>query len=387
MKPSAKALAPFAMLAAGLLLAVVLLRTGPEPEQREPERIAPLVRVIEVTAQAERLAVRSQGTVQPRTESELVPEVSGPVVWMSPDFQSGGFIEESELLARVDPSDYHVALERAHAKHERAQSEWDRDRKELERRTKLAEKDYASPAQLDQASTQERVSRAAVRESKAALDQAKRDLGRTEIRAPYTGRVRKVDVDVGQFVNRGAPVATLYATDYAEIRLPIPDDDLAFLDLPLWHRDGAAVEGPVVTLRARFAGAAHEWQGRVVRTEGEIDPRTRMVHVVARVDDPYAANGSRPPLAVGLFVEAEIEGRVAENVIVVPRAAVRGGNVVFVVDPEQKLRFRPVEVLRSSHTEAVVRSGLTSGEHVVVSPLDTAVDGMDVRPLMEQAAQ
>lgn len=386
MKVPLKAIAPLGVLAVGGLVALVIVKTGPERETREPERVAPLVRVIEVEPTARRLRVHSQGTVEPRTESELIPEISGRVVAVAPAFRSGGFFREGEVLLRVDPRDYNVAFERAQARLERAESEWKRDSAELERRQKLAERDYASAAQVEKADTQARVSAASLREARASLDQAERDLARTEIRAPYTGRVRTATVDVGQFVNRGVAAGTIYATDYAEIRLPIHDDDLAFLDLPLWHTGDEASVGPEVVLRARFAGAPHEWRGRVVRTEGEIDPRTRMVHVVARVDDPYQGDGGRPPLAVGLFVEAEIGGREVRDVFVLPRGALRAGNRIYVVDADGRLRIRSAALLRSSRTEAVLTSGPQAGDRVVVSPLDAPVDGMQVRARTEGSA-
>ena len=154
------------------------------------------------------------------------------------------------------------------------------------------------------------------------------------MKAPYTGRIRTKSVDVGQFVSRGAPVARVYAVDYAEVRLPIPDAELAYVDLPLAFRGQAGdAKGPKVTLRAQFAGREHTWQGRIVRTEAEIDPQSRMVQAVARVADPYGQGGrpGRPPLAVGMFVEAEIEGRWTSSVVL-PRVALRGGDTVYVID-------------------------------------------------------
>jgi len=177
-------------------------------------------------------------------------------------------------------------------------------------------------------------------------------------------------------------MARLYATDFAEIRLPISDDELAFLDLPLWYRDDAGdAEGAVVELRADFAGAEHTWEGRVVRTEGEIDPKTRMVHVIARVEDPYRRSGDRPPLAVGLFVEAQILGRETEGVVTVPRAAMRGTDQLLVADTDDRLRFRHVQVIRARRDEVVIRSGLEPGDRVIVSSVEAAVDGMEVRPV------
>jgi RND family efflux transporter MFP subunit len=331
--------------------------------------------------------VRTHGTVAPRTESELIPEVSGSVIWVSAALVSGGFFEEGEPLLRIDPSDYEVALERARANLARASSELERARKELKRRRGLSERNVGSTAQLDDAENAEHVASAALRGARAELDKAERDLARTEIAAPWAGRVREERVDVGQFVNRGASVASLYAVDYAEVRLPISDRELAFLELPMLYRGGASEEiGPEVRLAARFGGADHAWRGRVVRTEGEIDPKSRMVHVVARVQDPYAqSNGDRPPLAVGLFVVAQIEGRRVENAVVLPRAAMRGADRVLVVDDDDRLRFREVDVLRAAREEVVIQAGLRPGERVSVSQLEAVVDGMRVRPLLEEA--
>jgi multidrug efflux pump subunit AcrA (membrane-fusion protein) len=182
-------------------------------------------------------------------------------------------------------------------------------------------------------------------------------------------------------------VATIYAVDFAEVRLPVHDEELAFLDLPRATRAIEPGAGATVIVRARFAGAVHEWRGEVVRTEGELDPRTRMVTVVARVKDPYARMNGRPPLAVGLFVEAEILGADFDGVVVLPRSALRGGDRVLIVDSDDRLRFRDVDVLRLSRDEVYIRGGLERGERVCVSPLEGAVDGMSVRtPDVPQAA-
>jgi multidrug efflux pump subunit AcrA (membrane-fusion protein) len=189
-------------------------------------------------------------------------------------------------------------------------------------------------------------------------------------------------VDIGRYVSTGTITASIYAVDVAEIRLPLPDDELAFLDLPLDYRGARrSAPGPKVTIRANFAGRAFEWDGRIVRTEGEIDPSTRMVHVVAEVRNPYGrgSDPNRPPLAVGMYVEAEIEGRLVEGVAELPRAALRGRDQVLVVDADNKLRFRTVDLLRATSTSILVRAGLEPGENVCLSPVETATDGMAVR--------
>lgn len=382
MKPSARLVVPLAVLALGLMGAIVLIATRPEVETKSPEAAVPLVRVMQVALRDLPLEVITHGTVAPRTESALIPEVSGTVLEISPSLVSGGFFAEGDLLVRIDPRDYEIALERARASVARAASEEARAASELVRRRALAERDFASAAQLDEAVRNQAVAAAAVREARAVLVQAERDLARTRLLAPYAGRVRDEKVDVGQFVTRGAPVATLYAVDWAEVRLPVPDEELAFLELPLvWRGETTEALGPEVKLYARFGGEEHEWTGRIVRTEGEIDPRSRMVHVVARVEDPYGRTGAeeRTPLAVGLFVRAAIQGKLASSVAVLPRAALRGDSQVLVVDAEGRLRFRDVEILRELRDEVVIRAGLSNGERVCVSPLETVVEGMQIR--------
>jgi RND family efflux transporter MFP subunit len=381
---SRKGWLPLAILGAGLLVVAAMVATRPTVVPEVSQAPAPLVRVQEVEPGSVELMVKAHGTVVPRTESELVPQVAGEVLWVSPSFVSGGFFAAGEPLVRIDPADTQVALETARATVARAQSEHARARKERQRQQRLAEGSVASEARIDDAENAFRVSAAALREARARLERAERDLERTELRAPYDGRVRRESVDVGQFVNRGAPIAVVYAIDYAEVRLPVPDRQLAYLDLSLGFQADPADErpGPPVLLRAEFAGRTHEWHGHVVRTEGELDPRSRMVHVVARVADPYDRDdGDATPLAVGMFVEAEIQGRRVDDAVVLPRAALREGDRVLVVDAEDRLHFRDVEVLRTRREEVVISGGLDAGERVCVSPLPAAVEGMSVRVL------
>jgi RND family efflux transporter MFP subunit len=221
-----------------------------------------------------------------------------------------------------------------------------------------------------------------VASAEANLITAERNLERTKIRAPYAGRLRRKNVDVGQFVTVGSPVATIYAVDSAEVRLPLPDDELAYVELPLHYRgERQRQKGPAVTLRADFAGEVFEWTGRIVRTEGEIDPGSRMVHAVAEVKNPYGRGDDpdRPPLAVGLYVEAEIEGATAESVAVLPRSALRGRSQVLVITPDDRLEFRDVDLLRTTRESIYVRGGLQEGERVCLSPMEAVTDGMKVR--------
>jgi RND family efflux transporter MFP subunit len=388
-----KWLAALALLGVCLLGAAVLLATAPEPPTSPMPELLTAVRVVSVAPETVQLRVRSQGTVAPRTESALIPEVSGRVVWISPSLVSGGFFETGQPLLRIAPLDYEAGVARARANLARADGEFQHAAQNLARYQRLSKRDISSTAQLDDARRTHRVAEAVLDEARIALAQAERDLDRTEIRALFSGRVRDEHVDLGQFVSRGASIGTIYATDFVEMRLPIPDAELAYLDLPLLQaaslsEDDSPAEGPSVSIHARFAGADHVWTGHIVRTEGEIDPKSRMVHVVARVENPYAIGDTgRPPLAVGLFVQAEIAGPRVEGVTVVPRAAMRDDNHLMVVDSESRLRLRAVDVLRVDGEDVLIRTRLAPGERVCVSPLQAVIDGMPVRVLDEQPAR
>jgi RND family efflux transporter MFP subunit len=380
-----RVLAPILVLAGAVAGSVAIVRSRRPIETRIPEVPPPLVRVVEVHREDVRLTVRAQGTVAPRTESDLVPEVSGRVLSISPSLTAGGFFEEGETLVAIDPRDYELALVRARADVARAQLALAREEAEAEvARREWTDLGRGDPSPLVLREPQLAEARANLEAAKATLEQAERDLDRTSLRAPYRGRVRDERVDAGQFVVRGTPVASLYAVDVAEVRLPLEDRDLAFLDLSLHGASQGAA--PTAILRARFAGRDHVWTGRVARSEGEIDPRSRLVYVVVEVADPYGRdeNAGRPPLTSGLFVEAEILGRLARDVVVLPRAALRGREDLLVVDADDRLRWRRVEVLRAERDSAIVASGLAEGERVCLSPLDTPVEGMEVRTVAKE---
>ena len=379
---------PLAVLAIAGLAAMTMIRNRPEVET-QPLRIEPPgIRVHVVQLEDVTLSVTSQGTVRPRTETQLVPEISGRVTSIAPSFAEGGFFEAGDVLVTIDPFDYQQAL--ISARSQLAQSRLRLAQEDAE--AEVAQREWqelgrGDPRDLTLRKPQLDDARAAVAAAEANLVRAERDLERAEIRAPYAGRVRRKSVDVGQFVTIGNAIATIYGVDAAEIRLPLPDDELAYLDLPLSYRGAQNRRGPRVNVRTSFAGATYTWDGRVVRTESEIDPVSRMVHVVAEVRDPYTpgADSSRPPLAVGMYVEAEIEGREFRQLAVLPRVAIRGQAQVLVIDDEDRVRFRDIEVFRSTVESVYVATGLEPGERVAISTIDSPTEGMLVQVTTDSA--
>ena len=380
-----KIVVPLLLVAAGAIGAWKIIESRPEIQTEKVEQVIPTVRTIVAKRGSLNLSVQSQGTVSARTVTDLIPQVSGRVVYVSPSMVAGGFFARDEVLLRLEPKDYELALVNARSSVAQAQLRLQQESAEAEVAAteweKLGSDDEAAPLvlrkpQIVQAS-------AALEAAQAMLEQAMLDLERTEIRAPFDGRVRRENVDVGQFVSRGNSLAQLYSIDVAEVRLPLSSDDLAYVDLPLAYRDesGAVAAGPGVVLRADWAGKEYTWRGRIARTEGEIDEATRMLYAVAEVKDPYArgADPRRPPLAVGMFVRAEILGKSMAGAIVLPRSSVRGSDTVYVIDSDGRLRFRKVDIFKNERERVIVRSGLAEGERVCISPMEAAVDGMRVR--------
>jgi RND family efflux transporter MFP subunit len=372
-----KALLPAAVLVGSLAASAALVVARPSPEAQALPDHHPVVAVVSVAPGAQRLRVRAQGTVEPRTENEVVAEVGGRLAWVSPALESGSFFAAGEVLARIEPADYEILRERARAGVERARSQHRLAEANAARSRAIHDAGAASDAAHEMAESNAAIAAANRREAEAALRQAELDLARTEVRVPFSGRVRERTADVGQLLPRGAKLASVFAVDWAELRLPIPTDELAFLELPLAPSERG--DGPVVHLRGEFGGRTHTWQGRVVRAEGTLDPRTRLVHVVARVEDPYGLESGAPPLAVGLFVDAEIEGREHPGAVRLPRSALRSDDEVVLVGADAKLHTRRIEVLRVEGESIVVAGGLAPGERVVARIPSTFVEGMSVR--------
>lgn len=370
-------LIPLGILAIFIFGAATLMATAPSltPESVTPTPLT--VRVIDAQPRRVNLTVTSQGTVTPLIESQLIPEVSGKIEWMSDSLVVGGFFKKGDELIRVEALDYETALSRAEAALLRAEAELEHSKFELARMRSLEERNLASRSNLENALRIYRVNSAVQLDAHANVKQAQENLNRTTLHAPFTGLVRAKAVDIGQFVSRGQAVATIYANETLEVRLPIADRQMAFLNIPPTQRGELPVEfQPLVRLTANYAGQQLEWSATIVRSEAEIDQSSRMVQLVARIDNADA----EVPISVGQFVNAQISGRNAENVVVLPRSAVRKNNNVLLVDADNRLRFRPIETLRLYQDTVLISGGLAAGERVCISPVQTAVEGMLVNP-------
>ena len=425
---------PLIVLLLGFSIYSILVATREKPVRQDFVAVPPLVRIQSVTLQPLRLTVSTRGTVLPRTESDLVSEVSGRIVWLSPKLVVGGFFEAGDELLRLDERQHRIARDRARATVALRRSEARLAVAEAKRGGQLRERGAASAADLEQFQSRELVAEASLDEARASLEQAELDLERTVLRAPFEGRVRERNVDVGRFVTSGTKLGRIFAVDYSEVRLPIQMDDLAYLEGAFGSSPGQEgmlaspgrgdESGAEVKLTGRLGGRDHHWSAYLERAEAAIDEQTRMLHVVARIANPYGlaknamnaetreetavvigASERRPaaaliegsvPLPSGLFVHAEIKGREVTDVAVLPPLSLRDGDRVFVFEPDPEstppsieasvvaaregwLRVREVSVLRRDQDRVVIDGGLERGDRVVVSPLRIYSDGMRLR--------
>jgi len=355
------------LVGAGAIAVLLAVTLRHEPPKREIDDRALLVDVMRLNSTSAQFTVRSQGTVLPRTRTVLSAEVSGAIVEISPKFIAGGIFQPGEVLMRIDPTDYSVSVKKAQALLKQRQIEFDGAEK-------LRSQGYRAEAELASAA-------AALASAEAEVVRAKRNLERTNIRLPYEGMFLSKDADIGQFVNPGTRLGVTFATNYAEVRLPLTDQDLAFVELPNAAEITATggTNGPAVTLSAVQKGQAAEWQAKVVRSEGVVDEKSRVTYAVAQIDDPYRLHAPGTPLPVGTFVGAQIKGSTVDGVMRVPRSALRGSNQLLFVDDENKIRIRTVSVVRADAQYAYVTGEELLGERIAVTGIDTPLNGMLVR--------
>jgi RND family efflux transporter MFP subunit len=383
-----KVFLPLVIIAVAIVVTMGMMRMRQQPAQNAPTEAVVLVETMALNPVDTRITVQSQGTVEARTRTSLVSEVSGVVSQVSPAFVAGGFFRKGEVLLRLDDANYRAALSRSEAALATARSalaleqgqadvsqrEW--DRMTPEQQARISGKDlYLRKPQV--AEVEARLAAA-----EADLAEARRNLAKTSIVAPYDGLVSSKSSDIGQFVNAGSVLAETFAVDYAEVRLPIPETKLAYLDLPgaLQAKDANA-SGPAVELVGNMGTSEYRWHGELVRTEAVLDIRTRVMYSVVRVKDPYGLYGNEhaEPLRIGTYVNAAIEGRELKNVYVLPRHTIQSGDIVWVADQENRLRSRQVTLVTVNGDDAYVSAGLQPGDRVVVTRMENPLNGIAVQ--------
>lgn len=371
---------PIAILGAGIAAFMGFSSLKTPPEEKAAVDNTPIVAVEDIAVAPMTLHVSSYGIIKPKYETSLVAQVNGEIVELDDTFVRGGFVKKGQLLARIDPNDYHAALIDAQADMASARAALEQEVAQ----GKVAEREWklitdSSPTELSLRKPQLAQELARVKSAQAAILRAKRNLQRTEIRAPYDAMIDNRMIGLGSFVGVGTDIGKLLGTAIAEVRLPVADNQLQFL-IDQGH-------DATVKLIGTYAGKSVEWSAHIARSEGVVDNQSRMTYLVAEIKNPYLLKGklvnkstnsitnSLMPLRFGSYVQAEILGQEVENASIIPRYLVVD-NKVGLLSSDSTLHYAAIDIVRQQGANVLVSGGLLDGDKLIVSALEYPVDGM-----------
>ncbi len=384
-----KIILPILILVIGFAGFTMLGSLKKAPQRQKPQQLGVLVDVIELQSKSHQTRVFATGTVSPEQEISLVPEVSGKVTWISPRLVAGGLFQAGETLLRIEASDYQLAVERARADIARAEvalrTEQEKARVAVLEWQRVDLPDKGTPGPLVTREIQLQQELANLTAAKANLKQAELNLQRTELIAPFAGRIRQEQVDLGQYLRAGSSIGTFAGTSRAEIQVPLPVAELHWLSIPD-SRNQTPGSQALISLPGN---PDSQWRGQIVRSLGEIDANSRMARVVIGIEDPYQLKKpiAGPVLQHGQFVEIEIFGRQFERLIAIPRDALRAGSLVWIADANNRLQKRRVKILRREQQQLLLESGVEAGEKLILTTLSGAAEGLLLRPVLQEKTQ
>ncbi len=371
-------------IAAGIAAALFFAFGKPPPQSKPvPESLPVPVDVVALTLRRHPLAVHAQGTVRSKRRVQLAAQVGGVVRWVSDSFVDGGFISRGEVMLRLEADDYEIVAIRAKAQVANAERELATMRGEARRaRQEWVDLNDVEANALFLRKPQTRSAEASLAAAKAELRQAELNVARTRMRAPFDARIQTTRAELGQFLTPGAPVANIYATAVAEVRLPLTDRDASMLALPFGTAAGQRAAAPAATISAVVRRREWTWPAHIVRSEAGLDAQSRVLYAVAEISDPYLSDASgRPPLMVGQYVAARIAGQTTDETLKLPQDALRVGDVIWIMDDDQRLRVMPVEFVYGTDSAVFVRPSSDRRQFmVVVSQLALAAEGMRLAP-------
>ncbi|OIQ25892.1 efflux RND transporter periplasmic adaptor subunit [uncultured Vibrio sp.] len=361
----ARRAAPLIIIGLFLIASKLLIASKEEPEQVVVEPTVLRVEVLEAEPQTMTFQISSYGFIEPKYQSKVVSEISGRILHLSPDLLVGGLVKKGQVLANIDPSDYEADLEQAKASLAQAKALLE---EELAR-AEVAKRDWAhvgkgEAPKLGLREPQVKRELANVKFSQAAVKRAARNVQRTVIKAPFDGLVSERHASLGEYLTVGAPIADIYDTQQAQVSLPIVNNDLAYLPI----EDEVSLFG---TLKVRYAGQEFDYPAVISRSERVIDRNSRMFNLIAEIDDPYCLASETcelPSLKFGSYVTAMINANTVDDIVALPRNLVRNGEA-FVVNAQDKLEPREVNIIRQDEEFAYIQSSFTTGERISLTPI------------------
>ncbi len=376
-----KKLKPLFILLGAFAISYLLWLLGqvqPDPVEEAP---APDVIVEILTPKNFQIQISSNGTTTPLTQTVLTAEVGGEVIYRSKKFSEGSSVIKGEILAKIDDTDLQLQYKNALLQLANA---------EVQHSLQLAEAEVAKEAwekigdgvasNLTLKKPQLKQAEALLEVAKAQVNSAKNKLNKTEIVAPYAGRIQSVNIDLGTTIIPGQPVGALYTSSEIEVTLAVKDNDLQFLSIPMDGRKLDPSEQASVVIESFYKGKTQSWEGKLERVDGVIDPITRMINLIAVFKNDFIET-DKPNLPIGLFVEAKIDGITLKNIFEIPINSISKDNEVYIVDKDNQLELRKLTVLKKYSEFVIIKDGLKAGERIVTSKLSTASSGIKVNPV------
>ena len=375
-----KYLRPLIIIGISTAIAAVLYMLGQISPDAIQEKDPMDVNVQILTPIDYQIKIKSTGTTTPITQTVLTSEVGGEVIYRSKKFSEGSSVISGEILAKIDDTDLQLQYKNAllqlasaevqfavqQAEAEIAQEAWDQVGEGI-------------PQELTTKKPQLKQAKAALEVAKAQVQSAEKKLNKTEITAPYTGRIQNINIDLGSTIIPGQPVGSMYTSNEIEVTLSVKDSDLQFLDIPMDGRKLNPDQKSIVIIKSLYKGEMQEWAGNLERVDGVIDPMTRMIKLIANFKNNFIEE-TKPILPIGLFVEAEINGKQLENIFMIPNSALTPNDELLFLNQDDALEIRKVSVLTKMKNHILVKEGMKAGERVVVSKLSIATNGMLVNP-------
>ena len=376
-----KKLKPLFILLGAFALSYLLWFLGqvqPDPVEELPP---PDVIIEILTPKDFQVQISSNGTTTPLTQTVLTAEVGGEVIYRSKKFAEGASVIEGEILAKIDDTDLQLQYKNALLQLANA---------EVQYSLQLAEAEVAKEAwdkigdgvasDLTLKKPQLKQAEALLEVAKAQVSSAAKKLNKTEIIAPYAGRIQNVNIDLGTTIIPGQPVGAMYTSSEIEITLAVKDNDLQFLSIPMDGRKLNPSEQASVVIESFYKGKTQSWEGKLERVDGVIDPITRMINLIAVFKNDFIES-DKPNLPIGLFVEAKIDGITLKNIFEIPINSISKDNEVYIVDKDNQLELRKLTVLKKYSEFVIIKDGLRAGERIVTSKLSTASNGIKVNPV------
>lgn len=387
MIPLRYVLTPIAIILIAVVGLIIVAALAPKPAKKPAIIKAPLVEVQSIERQDIRFTIASQGSVSPRTQTNLVSEVSGQITSVNDKFNVGGFFQKGEVLLSIDDISYRVGLLQAQSRLDAAKAvlvEEQARKEQAEDEWLLTGKTLSEAPVLALRLPQLQKAKADVKAAEADVIDAEVKLARTQIRAPYDAMIKEKQVEIGQYVSTGSTLAMTFAVDYAEVRLPIKQRDVEFLNLPKINQLESS--GSKVDIFYQLMGAQHQWQSNLTRYEGEVDSRSRVHYVIAQVDDPYSvlSTSEHHELRIGTFVNASISGKLVTDIVAIPRDALHGANKLYLVDDNNKLHIQEISVLRNDADFVYSHDTFALGHRLITTQMETPVEGMTLRIVGEE---